>query len=66
MGAEESALDAGAGEKEAGGFAVVGASAGVFRNATAELGEGHEHNALVISLLLEIGEEGFQPAVELA
>ena len=45
---------------------MVGAGAGVFRNAAAELGEGHKHDALVISLLFEVGEKGFQTAVELA
>ena len=65
MGAVEAALDGGACDEEAGGFAVVGAGAGVFGDAAAELGEGHEHDALVISLLLEIGEEGFQRAVHL-
>ena len=58
--AVEAALDAGAGDEEAGGLAVVGAGAGVFRDAAAELGEGHEHDALVVALLLEVGEEGFQ------
>ena len=63
--AVESALDAGAGDEEAGGLAMVGAGAGVFRHPAAEFGEGHQHHALVVSLLFEIGEEGFQRAVEL-
>ena len=66
MAAVEAALNAGACEEKAGGLAVIGASAGVFRNAAAELGEGHQHYALVISLLLKIGEERLQRTVELS
>ena len=64
--AMQAALDARSGDEEAGRLAVVGAGAGVFRDAAAELGEGHEHDAFVIALFLEVGEEGFQAAVELA
>ena len=62
----QAALDAWSGDEEAGCLAVIGAGASVFRDAAAELGEGHEHDALVVALFLEIGEEGFQRAVQLA
>jgi hypothetical protein len=65
VGAVKAAFDGRAREEEAGGFAVVGTDAGVFRDAAAKLGEGHEDDAFVISLFLEVGEEGFESAVEL-
>ena len=45
---------------------MVGAGACVFRDAAAEFGERHEHHALVVALLLEVGEKRFQRGVELA
>lgn len=63
---KQAALDGGAGDKQTRGLAVVGAGAGVFRHTAAELGEGHDHHALVVSLLFQIGEERFQRAVKLS
>ena len=43
---------------------MIGATAGVFRDAPAEFAEGHHQHALKVALRLEVFHEGFHGAAE--
>ncbi len=58
MGAVDAAFDGGAEDEHRGGSAVVGAVGGVFLNAAAEFGEGHDDDFFVVTLGFEVFHEG--------